>query len=107
VTRIMDCSLSHNVVTDLLTFRGCINIYGRHSCRFHFIKTHMDVKIADGVAGSVCFGYGCANYNSAFCAFRGQKLHGKDLCTWHAEKSQPSSRKQFSVTSLSHIHSLT
>jgi hypothetical protein len=29
------------------------------------------------------------------------------LCTWHAEKSQPSSRKQFSVTSLSHIHSLT
>lgn len=54
----------------------------------------MDVKIADGDAGSVWFGNGYANYNSAFCAFNGQKLHGKDLCTWHAEKSQPFSRKQ-------------
>lgn len=104
MTRIMDCSLLHNVVTDLLKFRGCISIYGWHSCRFHFIKTHMDVKIADGEAGSVWFGYGYANYNSAFCAFRGHKLHGKDLCTWQAEKSQPFSRKQFSVTSLSPIH---
>lgn len=64
----------------------------------------MDVKIADGEAGSVWFGCGYANYNSAFCAFRGQKLCGKDLCTWQAEKSQKFSGKQFSVTSLSHIH---
>lgn len=100
----MDCSLLHNIVTDLLKFRGCINIYGRHSYKLHFIKTHMDGKIADGGAGSVWFGYGYANYNSAFCAFRGHKFHGKDLCTWHPEKSQPFGRKQFSVTSLSHIH---
>lgn len=40
-------------------------------------------------------------------AFRGHKLHGKDSCAWHAEKSQPFNRKQFSVTSLSHIHLTT
>lgn len=104
MTRIMDCSLLHNIVTDLLKFRGCINIYGQHSCILHFIKTHMDGKIADGKAGSVGFGCRYANYNSVVCAFRGHKFHGKDLCTWHAEKSQPFSRKQFSVTTLSHIH---
>lgn len=37
----------------------------------------MDGKIANGGAGSVWFGYGYANYNSAFCALRGHKFRGK------------------------------
>lgn len=64
----------------------------------------MDVETADGEAGSVWSGYGDANYNPAFCAFRGHKLYGKSLCAWHAEKSQPFNRKQFSVASQPHIH---
>lgn len=88
----MDCSLLHNVVTDLLTSRGCINIYRWHSCRFHSIKTHMDVEVADGGAGSVWFGYRYANYICALCTSEVRR-RGKDLCTWHAEKSQPFDRK--------------
>lgn len=38
----------------------------------------MDVEIADREAGSVGFGYGYDNYNTAFCAFGGHKLHRKD-----------------------------
>lgn len=67
-------------MTGLLTFGAHINIYWRHNkCRFHFIKNCMDVEIADGEAGSVWFDCGYGNYNMVFCAFRGHKLHCRDL----------------------------
>lgn len=42
----------------------------------------MDAGTADGEANLVWFCYGYDNYNMAFCAFRGHKLHGQDLYIW-------------------------
>lgn len=65
----------HNLMTDLLTHRGPINIYWQHKYRFYVIKNCRDNEIADGEACSVWFGYGCDNYHTALCAFRGHKFH--------------------------------
>lgn len=102
MTYIMDCSLLHNVVTDLLKLKGCINVCRWHSCRFHFIKTHMELKLL--MEALAQFGLAIdmliifvlsvlsevSSYKAKICVL-GMLKH-----------SQPFDRKQSSATSLSH-----
>lgn len=106
MTRIMDCSLLHNVVTDLLTLEAALIFTDGTAAGFTLVKhiwmlkSLMEALARFGLAIDMLIIFVLSVLSEV-------RRRGKDLCTWHAEKSQPFDRKQSSATSVSHIHFLT